>query len=81
MFQAARSRLPGRRAKQLVCFTAIEVRGERARLFVHDGAQPALIVNDLKSGASAKGAVALWLGPGTIAHFRSLTIQPAPAKE
>ena len=56
----------------------IEARGDRARLFVHDNEQPALIVNDLKSGAKAKGAVALWLGPGTIAHFRDLTIQPAP---
>jgi hypothetical protein len=54
----------------------IEVRGERARLYVHDSEQPTLIVNDLKSGASAKGAVALWLGPGTIAHFRNLTVRP-----
>jgi len=54
----------------------IEVRGERARLYVHDNEQPTLIVNDVKSGASAKGAVALWLGPGTVAHFRNLTIRP-----
>jgi hypothetical protein len=52
----------------------IEVRGERARLYVHGNEQPTLIVNDLKSGAGAKGTVALWLGPGTIAHFRSLTV-------
>jgi hypothetical protein len=56
----------------------IEVRGERARLYVHDGPQPALIVNDVKSGPSARGAVALWLGPGTIAHFRNLTVRPDP---
>jgi hypothetical protein len=56
----------------------IEVRGDHARLFVHDAEQPTLIVNDLKSGANAKGAVALWLGPGTIAHFRNLTIKPEP---
>jgi hypothetical protein len=56
----------------------IEVRGNRARLHVHDAVQPTLIVNDVKSGASAKGAVALWLGPGTIAHFRNLTVEPAP---
>ena len=54
----------------------IEVRGDRARLYVHDNEQPTLIVNDLKSGASAKGGVALWLGPGTIAHFRNLTVMP-----
>ena len=58
----------------------IEVRGDRARLFVHDDEQPALIVNDLKSGANTKGGVALWLGPGTIAHFRDLTINPEPDK-
>jgi hypothetical protein len=54
----------------------IEVRAERARLFVHGNEQPALVVNDVKSGANAKGAVALWLGPGTVAHFRNLTIRP-----
>ena len=56
----------------------IEVRGERARLYVHGNEQPTLIVNDVKSGANAKGAVALWLGPGTVAHFRNLTVTPAP---
>jgi hypothetical protein len=56
----------------------VEVRGDRARLFVHGDEQPALVVNDVKSGASAKGAIALWLGPGTIAHFRNLTITPDP---
>ncbi len=54
----------------------IEVRGERARLYVHGQEQPTLIVNDLKSGAQGKGGVGLWVGPGTIAHFRSLSVQP-----
>jgi hypothetical protein len=54
----------------------IEVRGLQGRLYVHDNEQPTLIVNDLKSGATAKGSVALWLGPGTVAHFRSLTVRP-----
>jgi hypothetical protein len=54
----------------------IEVRGDKARLYVHGAEQPTLIVNDVKTGAGAKGAVALWLGPGTIAHFRNLTIKP-----
>lgn len=56
----------------------IEVRGDRARLYVHDNEQPTLIVNDVKSGVSAKGAVALWLGPGTVAHFRNVTVKPDP---
>ena len=54
----------------------IDVRGDRARLYVHGQEQPTLIVNDVKSGAQGKGAVALWLGPGTVAHFRNLTVQP-----
>ncbi len=57
----------------------IEVRGDKARLFVHGQAQPTLIVNDLKSGASGTGAVALWLDAGTVAHFRNLSVQPLPA--
>jgi hypothetical protein len=52
----------------------IEVRGSQARLFVHDGEQPVLIVNDVKSGAQGKGAVALWLDAGTVAHFRNLRV-------
>jgi hypothetical protein len=52
----------------------IEVRGERARLYVHDQEQPALIVNDLKTGAQGKGAVALWIDRGTVAHFRNLSV-------
>ena len=41
--------------------------------------QPTLIVNDVKSGAGASGAVALWLGPGTVAHFRNLRVTASPA--
>ena len=51
----------------------IEVDGVKARLFVHGNSQPTLIVNDLRMGAG-QGAVALWLGPGTEAHFRNLKI-------
>jgi hypothetical protein len=57
----------------------IEVRDAHARLYVHDQEQPTLIVNDLKLGGQAKGAVALSPGVNSIAHFRSLTITPAPA--
>jgi hypothetical protein len=52
----------------------IEVQGERARLFVHGQSQPTLIVNDVKTGASGHGAIALWTNPGTVAHFRDLRI-------
>ena len=52
----------------------IEVRGAQAKLYVHDQPQPTLIVNDVKTAANAKGAVALWLDVGTVAHFRNLTV-------
>jgi hypothetical protein len=52
----------------------IEVRGEQARLYVHDMTQPTLIVNDVKTGTNGKGAVALWIDVGTVAHFRNLVI-------
>jgi len=57
----------------------IEVHGNRARLYVHGHEQPTLIVNDVKSGASGRGGVALWTEPGTVAHFRNLTVTPEPA--
>jgi hypothetical protein len=57
----------------------IEVRGEQARLYVHDNEQPTLIVKDLKSGANGLGGVALWIEPGTVAHFRNLTVKPLMA--
>jgi Domain of Unknown Function (DUF1080) len=53
----------------------IEVRGEKARLYVNGVEQPTMIVNDLKQKQS-KGAVALWIGPGTVAHFSNVRISP-----
>ena len=53
----------------------IEVRGEKARLYVNGVEQPTLLVNDLKQKQS-KGAVALWIGPGTVAHFSNVRISP-----
>lgn len=52
----------------------IEVRGDQARLYVHDQAQPALVVNDAKSGPNGRGAIALWIDSGTVAHFRNLVV-------
>ncbi len=51
----------------------IEVRGNKARLYVNGIEQPTLLVNDLKQGQS-KGSVALWIGPDTLAHFANLRI-------
>lgn len=58
----------------------IDVNGVRARLYVHDQAQPVLIVNDLKTGAQGKGFVGLWVGSGTVAHFRDVKVSPTPTK-
>jgi hypothetical protein len=51
----------------------IEVRGDKARLYVHDAPQPVLVVNDLKHGQS-RGQIALWIDPGTVAHFANLRV-------
>jgi hypothetical protein len=53
----------------------IEVQGAQARLYVHGAEQPSLIVNDLKTGDSARGGIALWLDIGTVAHFRNLSVR------
>lgn len=53
----------------------IQVAGSRARLYVNGAEQPALVVNDLKQ-APANGAIALWVGPGTVAHFAELKVMP-----
>lgn len=51
----------------------IEVDGVKARLYVHGNAQPTLVVNDLKQGIW-KGQVGLWIGPGTVGHFRNVKV-------
>jgi len=56
----------------------IQVGGSHARLYVNGADQPVLIVNDLKQ-ASANGGIALWAGPGTIAHFSDLKVSADPS--
>ena len=51
----------------------IEVRGDKALLYVGGAPQPVLVVNDLKLGQS-QGGIALWVGPGTVAHFADLRV-------
>lgn len=53
----------------------IVVTGTYARLYIDGAEQPTLIVEDLKHGAGAKGAVALWVGPGTEAHFSEVKVR------
>ncbi len=52
----------------------IEVKGDHAKFFVGKTEQPCLVVNDLKLGSTAHGAVGLWIGPGTEAYFANLKI-------
>jgi len=52
----------------------IEVKDYHAKLFVHGNPQPTLLVNDLKLGTDHHGAIGLWIGPGTEAHFSNLRI-------
>lgn len=53
----------------------VTVKGRQARLYVHGASQPTLVVNDLILGEEG-GSVALWVGPGTIAHFANLKTTP-----
>jgi hypothetical protein len=53
----------------------IEVRESQARLFLNGGKQPALVVNDLKQGPTASGAVGLWVDVGTEGYFADLRVQ------
>jgi hypothetical protein len=53
----------------------IVVKGTQARLFLGPADQPSLIVTDLKHGDES-GAIALWIGPGTVAHFCGLEVSP-----
>ncbi len=52
----------------------IEIKGNQAKLYVHGNTQPTLFVNDLKHGSDARGAIGLWIGPGTEARFSDLQI-------
>lgn len=55
----------------------IAVKGTRAELYVHGATQPCLIIKDLKLG-EVTGGIALWVGPGTDAHFANLKVTPTP---
>ena len=52
----------------------IEVLNAQARLFIDDSLEPVLQVDDLKLGANRHGKIGLWVGLGSDAFFRNLTI-------
>jgi len=53
----------------------IEVKGKQAKLFLNNQKQPALIVNDLKLGENASGAIGLWVDIGTEGFFKDIKIR------
>jgi hypothetical protein len=52
----------------------IVVKGNQAKLFLNDNKQPSLIVNDLKHGADASGAIGFFVDVGTEGYFSDLKI-------
>ena len=53
----------------------LEVDESSARLYLNEAEQPTLVVNDLKLEPRT-GRVGLWIGPGTLAHFSSIRVEP-----
>ncbi len=54
----------------------IVVKGNQAVLYINNNKEATLIVNDLKHGADAIGAIGLWADVGTEAFFTDLRIFP-----
>ncbi|BFG71225.1 hypothetical protein KACHI17_21060 [Sediminibacterium sp. KACHI17] len=52
----------------------IVVKGTQARLYLNNNAQPSLVVNDLKLGATASGGIGLFVDVGTEGYFRDLKV-------
>ena len=52
----------------------IVVKGKQAQLYLNGNKQPSLVVNDLKHGAGASGAIGLWVDVGTEGYFSDLRI-------
>lgn len=49
------------------------VKDGSAQFYVNGASHPSLVVEDLKL-APAKGAIGLWVGPGTVAHFADVCV-------
>jgi len=52
----------------------IVVKGAQAKLYLNNNPQPVLIVNDLKLGPTASGAIGLFVDTGTDAFFRDIKV-------
>ena len=53
----------------------IEVKDEKAKLYLNGQEHSVLIVNDLKHGAGASGGIGLWVEVGTEGHFSDLKVE------
>jgi hypothetical protein len=53
----------------------IEVKEEKAKLYLNGQEHPVLIVNDLKHGATVSGGIGLWVDIGTEGYFADLSIE------
>ncbi|MBI3957943.1 MAG: hypothetical protein HY328_03960 [Chloroflexi bacterium] len=53
----------------------IEVKEEKAKLYLDGREHPVLVVNDLKHGANASGGIGLWVDVGTEGHFTDLKVE------
>jgi hypothetical protein len=54
----------------------IVVRDDSAKLYLNNSEHPVLIVNGLKHGADASGAIGLWVDVGTEGYFSNLRVSP-----
>jgi hypothetical protein len=52
----------------------VQVQGSGMKLFINNATHPALIVNDLKHGANARGGIGLWIESGTIGYFADVRV-------
>ncbi len=52
----------------------VEVKGDKAKLFLNGSKQPVLIVNDLKHGTDASGSIGLWVDIGTEGYFTDIKV-------
>lgn len=53
----------------------IVVKGGQAKIFLKKNRQPSLVVNDLKLGSNADGAIGLWVDVGTEGYFSNLKVR------
>lgn len=53
----------------------IEVKDEKAKLYLNGSEQPVLVVNDLKHGADISGGIGLWVDVGTEGYFTDLRVE------